>query len=117
MNYKAFFTGNMNGAVGMLLILVPVAITTSMARSSASAYSVEIGSKLKCMGACMGLSNASQDLGSFVGPMLFGWATDNFGSGSIFMVGGIAGVVAIPFMILSLYGKQPAGAYVEVAEL
>jgi ketol-acid reductoisomerase len=40
-----------------------------------------------------------------------------FGSGSIFMVGGIAGVVAIPFMILSLYGKQPAGAYVEVAEL
>ena len=109
MNYKAFFTGNMNGAVGMLLILVPVAITTSMARFSASAYSVEIGSRFKCMGACMGLSNASQDLGSFVGPMLFG-------SGSIFMVGGIAGVVAIPFMILSLYGKQPVGAYVEAAE-
>jgi MFS family permease len=103
----AFFIGNMNGAVGMLLILVPVAITTSMARSSASAYSVEIGSKLKCMGACMGLSNASQDLGSFVGPMLFGWAMDNFGSGSIFTVGGIAGVVAIPFIVISLMAKEP----------
>jgi MFS family permease len=111
----AFFIGSATSAAGMLLILVPVAITTSMARASASAYSVEIGAKLKCMGACMGLSNASQDLGSFVGPMLFGWATDSFGSGSIFMVGGITGVLAIPFIILSLMAKERPAPVVEEA--
>ena len=104
--FMAFFIGNMGNAAGMLTILVPIAITTSLARASASAYSVEIGSKFHCMGACMGLVNAAQDLGNFVGPMLFGWATDAFGSSSIFTVGGITGIVVIPFMAVSLLIKE-----------
>jgi MFS family permease len=106
-----FFGRDMTDALGQLLILVPVAITTSIARASASAYSVEIGAKHSSMGACMGLTNASQDLGHFIGPILFGWAIDNFGEGSIFAVGGISGLIAIPFMLISLYAKQPEETY------
>ncbi len=108
-----FFGRGMPNALGQLLVLVPVAATTSLARASASAYSVEIGSKFKCMGSCMGLCNAAQDLGHFIGPILFGWAIDHLGEGSIFAVGGITGLIAIPFMIISLMGKQPGGALVE----
>lgn len=102
----SFFLRNMDGSMGLLAILIPIAITTSLARASASAYSVEVGSRLKCMGACMGLVNASQDLGAFIGPILFGWASDSFGVSSIFAVGGITGLAAIPFMVVSLVVKD-----------
>jgi MFS transporter, DHA1 family, multidrug resistance protein len=106
-----FFGRDMTDVFGQLLILVPVAIMASMARASASAYSVEIGAKHGSMGACMGLSNAAQDLGHFIGPILFGYAIDIFGPSSIFAVGGISGLVAIPPMLYCVWAKQPEAAY------
>jgi MFS family permease len=112
----AFFLGNMTTVTGMLSIMIPIAIFTCLARASASAYSVEIGARLKCMGACSGLFNASQDMGNFIGPILFGWVTDRYGLSSMFLTGAIAGIIAVPFMFLSLYGKQNNSAYSEKAK-
>ena len=106
----------MTTITGFLTILVPIAILTSVARAAASAYSVEVGHELNAMGAAMGLSNASQDLGMFVGPILFGWVTDAYGLPSMFFTGAIAGLIAVPFIIWALYARQKAPAAVAEAE-
>lgn len=108
----AFFLGNMTTVPSMLAIMIPIAIFTCLARASASAYSVEIGARFKCMGACSGLFNASQDMGNFIGPILFGWVTDRFGLASMFLTGAVAGIIAVPFMVFSLYGKNRGDEYV-----
>jgi DHA1 family multidrug resistance protein-like MFS transporter len=102
----AFFLGSMTTVTGMLSIMIPIAIFTCLARASASAYSVEVGAKLRCMGACSGLFNASQDLGNFIGPILFGLVTDRFGLNSMFLTGAVSGIIAVPFMAYSLYGNR-----------
>ena len=111
-----FFGRYMTDALGQLLVLVPVAVMASVARAAASAYSVEIGAKHNSMGACMGLSNAAQDLGHFIGPVLFGWAIDVFGESAIFAVGGISGLIAVPPMIYYLLAKQPEETYIAEPE-
>ena len=113
----SFFLGNVTTIAGFLTILVPVAILTSVARAAASAYSVEVGHELNAMGAAMGLSNATQDLGMFVGPILFGWVTDAYGLPSMFFTGAIAGLIAVPFIIWSLYARRKPPVAVAETEI
>jgi DHA1 family multidrug resistance protein-like MFS transporter len=101
----SFYLRDMRDAAGFLILMVPIAITTSLARAAASAYSVEVGHQLNSMGASMGLSNAAQDLGMFVGPILFGWVTDTFGMPAMFFTGAITGLIAVPLIIWSLYSR------------
>ena len=102
----SFFLKDMTDTTGLLLVMVPIAVMTSLARAAASAYSVEVGNELKSMGACMGLSNAMQDLGMFTGPILYGWVSDTFGLTATFYTGAFAGLIAVPLMIWALYGKD-----------
>jgi DHA1 family multidrug resistance protein-like MFS transporter len=101
----SFFLGNMTDATGLIMIMVPIAVMTSLARAAASAYCVEVGHELNSMGPSMGISNAAQDLGMFTGPILFGWVTDTYGITSMFFTGAITGLIAVPFMVWSLYAR------------
>jgi MFS family permease len=103
----AFFLGRMTTQWTLLLILVPIAFTTSLARASASVYHVQVGRQLNNMGASIGILNATQGLGGAIGPILFGIVTDAFGLQSIFLTGGITGIMVLPFMAYYLLKKQP----------
>jgi MFS transporter, DHA1 family, multidrug resistance protein len=103
----SFFLGNMSTELTLLALLIPIAITTSLARSAASAYSVDYGHKTNEMGAAMGIFNSTQYLGSAIGPIMFGIVTDSFGLQSIFPAGAITGLIVVPFMIFYLLARQP----------
>jgi MFS transporter, DHA1 family, multidrug resistance protein len=104
----SFFLGNMNTTGTLLLVLIPIAVTTSLARAAASVYHVEIGQRLRNMGASMGILSATQGFGSAVGPLLFGYVTDVFGVQAIFPTGGITGIIVLPLMVYYLLTKPPA---------
>jgi MFS family permease len=103
----AFFLGSMTTQWTLLLILVPIAFTTSLARASASVYHVQVGRQMNNMGASMGILNATQGLGSAIGPILYGIVIDAFGLQSIFLTGGITGIMVLPLMVYYLFKKQP----------
>jgi DHA1 family multidrug resistance protein-like MFS transporter len=103
----AFFLGSMTTQWTLLLILVPIAFSTSLARASASVYHVQVGRQMNNMGASMGILNATQGLGSAIGPILYGIVIDTFGLPSIFLTGGITGIMVLPFMAYYLFKKQP----------
>jgi MFS family permease len=112
----SFFLGSMHSEWTLLFILVPVAFTTSLARASASVYHVQVGREMNNIGASMGILNASQGLGGVIGPMLFGVVTDTFGLGAMFLTGGVAGLIVVPFMAFFLLRqkRQPAPAAITV---
>ncbi len=68
------------------------------------------------MGSSMGITNAAQDMGHFIGPLMTGLALDAYGVGSVFYVGAIAGVLVMPIMTWWLYTKDIAYAPGAVAE-
>lgn len=103
----SFFLGSMHTEWTLLYILVPVAFTTSLARAAASVYHIQVGKTLNNVGASMGILNASQGFGGAVGPILFGVVTETWGLESMFLTGGIAGVIVIPAMIYYLMKKKP----------
>jgi DHA1 family multidrug resistance protein-like MFS transporter len=109
----SFFIGNMHTEGTLLLILIPVALMTSLARAAASAYHLQVGHELDATGASMGILNSSQNMGSAVGPILFGVVTDSYGLQSMFLTGGIAGIVAIPLMVYYALKKQQRSAVTE----
>jgi MFS family permease len=101
-----FFLNQMGTSFAMLLILVPIAIMGTIGRVPAIAFNVELGIKYGRMGSSMGITNAAQDMGSFIGPFLTGWAMDNFGLGAVFYIGSIIGIISMPFMAYWLYSKE-----------
>jgi MFS family permease len=77
----ALLIRSMGNVPSLITVLIPVALLTVIGRVPALAYNVEIGAKYGRMGASMGVTNAAQDLGHFLGPIAFGWAMDHFGIG------------------------------------
>ncbi len=108
----SFFLGNMRTEWALLAILVPVAFTTSLARAAASVFHIQVGRELDNVGASMGILNAAQGAGGAVGPVLYGAVTETFGLESMFLTGGIAGVIVIPLMVLCVLrqNRRPAPA-------
>jgi MFS family permease len=78
----------------------------TVGRVPAIAFNVENGLKYGRMGSSMGITNAAQDMGSFIGPFFTGWALDYYGLGTVFYVGSIFGVIAMPIMAYWLYSKD-----------
>jgi MFS family permease len=95
----SFFLGNMRTTWTLLIILIPIAVTASLARAAASVYHVQVGRETGNVGASMGILNASQGAGGVVGPMLYGAVIQTFGLESMFITGGLAGAVVITVMI------------------
>jgi DHA1 family multidrug resistance protein-like MFS transporter len=112
----SFFLGNMRTQWTLLLILIPIAFTTSLARAVASVFHIQVGRESNNIGASMGILNASQGFGGAVGPMLYGAVTETFGLESMFLTGGLTGVIVIPFMLFFLLRqkRQPAPAAITV---
>jgi len=67
---------------------------------------VELGVKYGRMGSSMGITNAAQDLGHFIGPLITGWAIDTYGLSTIFYTGSIAGMLALPLMSYWLFTRE-----------
>jgi MFS family permease len=88
-------------------LLVPTAIMATVGRVPALAYNVDLGKKYGRMGSSMGITNAAQDFGHFIGPLITGWAMDAFGINTVFYTGSIAGLLAMPFMTYWLLAKEP----------
>lgn len=102
----AFFLARMGTPFALLSVLIPIGIMGTVGRIPALAYNVELGKKYGRMGSSMGITNAAQDLGHFIGPMITGWAIDNYGVGSVFNVGAIAGMLALPLMSYWLFTRE-----------
>ena len=101
-----FFLNHMGNSFTMLLVLVPIAIMATVGRIPALAYNVELGVKYGRMGSSMGITNAAQDLGHFIGPLITGWAIDAYGLSTIFYTGSIAGMLALPLMSYWLFTRE-----------
>jgi DHA1 family multidrug resistance protein-like MFS transporter len=112
-----FFLNQMVTSWTMLLILIPIAIMGTIGRVPAIAFNVENGLKYGRMGSSMGITNAAQDMGSFIGPFFTGWALDYYGLGSVFYVGSIFGVIAMPIMAYWLYSKDSNPVLATVTEV
>jgi MFS family permease len=78
----------------------------TVGRVPALAYNVDLGKKYGRMGASMGITNAAQDFGHFIGPLVTGWAMDAFGVSTVFYTGSIAGLLVLPIMAYWLYTKE-----------
>ena len=102
----AFSLPSMRSYNTLVLLLIPVAILGVIGRVPALAFNVALGKKYGRMGSSMGITNAAQDTGHVIGPVLTGWALGTYGVGSVFYVGAIAGVLVMPFMIYWLYTKE-----------
>ncbi len=102
----AFFVGHATSFSSLIVILMPLALMTAAGRVPALAFNVEIGAKYRRMGVGMGIANAAQDLGHFIGPIAFGEAMDRFGISSVFAIGGIICLATVPFMTYLLYQKD-----------
>jgi MFS family permease len=102
----AFFLARMGTPLALLLVLIPIGIMGTVGRIPALAYNVELGKKYGRMGSSMGVTNAAQDMGHFIGPLITGWAIDTYGVGSVFNVGAIAGLLILPMMTYWLFTKQ-----------
>ena len=103
----SFFLGNMTTALTLTSLLVPIAILTSLSRAAALAYYVDAGRRFNSQGISSGVFNTFQSFGYGVGPILFGFVTDNFGFQSMFLAGGVVGVIVVPFMVIYLLARQP----------
>jgi MFS family permease len=102
----SFFLENMTTALTLTSLLVPIAILTSLSRAAALAYYVDAGRRFNSQGASSGVFNTFQSFGYGVGPILFGFVTDNFGIQSMFLTGGVVGVIVVPFMVIYLLARQ-----------
>jgi len=112
----SFFLGNMTTALTLTSLLVPIAILTSLSRAAALAYYVDAGRRFNSQGISSGVFNTFQSFGYGVGPILFGFVTDNFGLQSMFLTGGVVGVIVVPFMVIYLLAKQPEEPVIESVE-
>jgi DHA1 family multidrug resistance protein-like MFS transporter len=102
----AFFLARMASPFWLVCILVPVAIMGTVGRVPALAFNVELGKKYGRMGSSMGITNAAQDLGHVIGPVLTGWALEIYGVSSVFYVGAIAGILVMPIMTYWLFTRE-----------
>ncbi len=102
----AFLVRRATSFGSLIAVLMPLALMTAAGRVPALAFNVEIGAKYRRMGVGMGIANAAQDLGHFLGPMAFGWALDRYGISSVFSVGAIVCLATVPFMTYLLYQKE-----------
>ncbi len=102
----SFFLASMTNSFNLLFVLIPVAVLGVVGRVPAMAYNVDLGKKYGRMGSSMGITNAAQDLGHVIGPILTGWAMEIYGVGSVFYVGAIAGVLIMPLQTWWLYTKD-----------
>jgi MFS family permease len=109
----SFFLENMTTALTLTSLLVPIAILTSLSRAAALAYYVDAGRRFNSQGASSGVFNTFQSFGYGVGPILFGFVTDNFGIQSMFLTGGVVGVIVVPFMVIYLLARQPEEPVIE----
>ena len=73
-----FLLNQMGNSWSLMALLVPVAIVSTIGRVPALAYNVDLGHKYGRMGSSMGITNAAQDMGHFLGPLITGWAIDQF---------------------------------------
>jgi len=112
----SFFLENMTTALTLTSLLVPIAILTSLSRAAALAYYVDAGRRFNSQGASSGVFNTFQSFGYGVGPILFGFVTDNFGIQSMFLTGGVVGVIVVPFMVIYLLARQPEEPVIESVE-
>ncbi len=110
------FLNRMTSSFSMLLLLIPIALMATVGRVPALAYNVELGKRYGRMGSSMGITNAAQDFGHFIGPMITGWAIDNLGINTVFYTGSIAGLIALPLMAYWLFAREPEYAFQEVTQ-
>ncbi len=84
-------------AIGMemlLVILLGVALLSSLSRAATMALNVELGRKYQGMGSVLGLVNSAMSLGMVVGPMALGYVLDTFGMNWVFRIGALEGIGA-----------------------
>lgn len=109
------FLPGMQSSQTLLFILVPVGLLTALSRAACMAYNVEIGAQYGRMGAAMGVVGNAMAIGQFLGPLLLGWAMDEFGVGSVFYFAAGIGLVASILMTYWLYSRQEL-AYLKETE-
>jgi MFS family permease len=101
-----FLLPNVSSPLTILLVLVPIAMLTSMARASAMAYNVQVGAKYGRMGSAIGIVMSAMSIGQFLGPLAAGFIMDQYGIKSVFIFQGVVGISLALIMAYWLFQKE-----------
>ena len=101
-----FLLPNVSSPLTILLVLVPVAMLTSLARASAMAYNVQVGAKYGRMGSAIGIVMSAMSIGQFLGPLAAGFIMDQYGIKSVFIFQGVVGISLALIMAYWLLQKE-----------